>query len=103
MAGGKAAYGIGHEAGIGAEAKRVEAWIDAHLFEELSVAGIAEACGLSAFHFSRRFSRQRGESVMAYVRGRRLEVAAERLASDRGVHLSGLAQECGFASQAAFT
>ncbi len=96
-------YGIDDELLAAAQARSVLDYIEAHLFEPLSVARIASECGLSAFHFSRRFQRRQGESVMSYVRGRRLESAAARLASDPTTTLATVAQDCGFESQAGFT
>jgi len=96
-------YGIDDELQAAALARRVLDYIEAHLFEPLSVARIASECGLSAFHFSRQFHRRQGESVMSYVRGRRLETAAARLASEPETTLATVAQDCGFESQAGFT
>ena len=78
-------------------------FIEAHLFAPLSVGVIAETCGLSAYHFSRLFSARYGEGVMAYVRRRRLEIAAQRLSAEPNIKLIDLALDCGFESQEAFT
>ncbi len=77
--------------------------IEACLAEPLSLADIAAASGLSAFHFSRLFTALHGESVMAYVRRRRLARAARRLTEDAEVPLVELALDSGFESQQAFT
>jgi AraC family transcriptional regulator len=77
--------------------------IEAQLFMPLSVASLAEAAGLSPWHFSRAFTARLGESVMGYVRGRRLEMAAFRLAAANPPSLIDLALDCGFESQEAFT
>jgi len=79
------------------------AYIEAHLAEPLSVAALADAAGLSPWHFSRAFTARLGESVMSYVRGRRLELAAFRLAAADPPTLIDLAFDCGFESQEAFT
>lgn len=79
------------------------AFIERHLFEPLDLGRVARAAGYSAWEFARRFARMQGESVMAYVRGRRLETAAARLLADPDARLIDLALECGFNSQAAFT
>ena len=89
------AYGRAHLEAI--------AFIDRHLSEQLDLERIARAAGYSPWEFSRRFARMQGESVMAYVRGRRLETAAARLLADPSLRLIELALECGFTSQAAFT
>jgi AraC family transcriptional regulator len=94
----------GREIGEGAaEADRALSFIEANLFAPLSVGDIAATCGLSAYHFSRLFTARHGESVMAYVRRRRMEIAAQRLAAEPDVKLIDLALETGFESQEAFT
>jgi len=77
--------------------------IEANLFEPLSVRGLAAVAGLSAFHFSRLFTAQIGESVMSHVRRKRMLYAAARLLGDRPPALAELAFDCGFESQEAFT
>jgi AraC family transcriptional regulator len=79
------------------------AFIERRLFEPLTLGVVAEACGLSPFHFSRLFTAAYGQSVMAYVRARRLHVAAERLLFEPKLKLVELAFDCGFESQEAFT
>jgi len=81
----------------------VLAHIEAHLFEALSVARLAEVAGFSHWHFSRAFTARFGESAMGYVRGRRLDAAAFRLASAVPPTLIELAFDCGFESQEAFS
>jgi AraC family transcriptional regulator len=88
----------------------VLAHIERHLFETLSVGSVADVAGLSQFHFSRLFTARIGESVMAYVRRRRMLRAAARLGRNPGVAdeieapaLIELAFDCGFESQEAFT
>ena len=78
-------------------------FIEQHLFEPMSVKTIARASGLSPSRFSRGFTKLQGESVMAYLRGRRLEGAMRRILTDPGVKLIDLAFDCCFDSQEAFT
>lgn len=78
------------------------AYIEAHLFDALSVAALADVAGLSPYHFSRMFTARFGDSVIAYVRGRRMQAAAQRLAEGKP-SLAELAFDCGFESQEAFT
>ncbi|MBI4405968.1 MAG: AraC family transcriptional regulator [Deltaproteobacteria bacterium] len=73
-----------------------------HLCEKLSVQQIAEASSFSRYHFCRMFRVLVGESVMEYVRKRRLSIAAERLLKE-DVRLIDLAVESQFESQEAFT
>jgi AraC family transcriptional regulator len=83
--------------------ERARRHIDANLFEPLTLAGLAGAAGLSAYHFTRQFGARFGVSPMAYVRGRRLAAAAERLCAKRPTPLVELAFDCGFDSQEGFT
>jgi AraC family transcriptional regulator len=94
---------VDQELVIAAEAARALDFIEANLFGPLTVERIAQHCNASAFHFSRRFTRRQGESVMAYVRGRRLDIAAQRLANGQTASLAQLALDCRFETQAAFT
>jgi AraC family transcriptional regulator len=79
------------------------AWIEGHLFEPMTVKSIADRVGYSPSRFSRGFTRLQGESVMSYVRGRRLEAAARRLLNEPDVRIVDLAFDSGFDSQEAFT
>ena len=79
------------------------AFIEEHLYEPTSVKSIAANSGFSPSQFSRRFTRLQGESVMAYVRGRRLEGAMRRVLTEPGMRLVDLAFDCCFDSQEAFT
>ena len=72
-------------------------------FERLTLARLADASGLSAFHFARLFTAVMGVSAIGYVRRMRLVAAARRLAEDPGLRLIDLALDCGFESQEAFT
>lgn len=78
-------------------------FIDKHLFEPLTLEEVAGVAGLSPFHFSRLFTAIIGESVISYVRRRRLAVAAMRLVREPETRLIDLAFDCGFESQEAFT
>jgi AraC-like DNA-binding protein len=55
-------------------------YIETHAGRPLALADIAAAAGLSPFHLSRLFHARTGTSVMRYLRGRRLSMAAQRLA-----------------------
>jgi AraC family transcriptional regulator len=79
------------------------AWIEAHLLEPMTVKSIANRAGYSPSRFSRGFTRLQGESVMAYMRGRRLEAAMRRILTETDVRIVDLAFDCGFDSQEAFT
>ncbi len=79
------------------------AWIEAHLFEPMTVKSIADRAGYSPSRFAHGFTRLQGESVMSYVRGRRLEAAMRRLLTEPDVRIVDLAFDSGFDSQEAFT
>jgi AraC family transcriptional regulator len=79
------------------------AWIETHLMQPMTVKSIADRVGYSLSRFSRGFTRLQGESVMAYVRGRRLEAAMRKLLTDPDAQIVDLAFDCGFESQEAFT
>jgi len=78
------------------------AFIERNLGERLALADIARAAGYSAYHFSRLFLALSGDTVMGYVRKRRLTRAAEALLAGED-RLIDIALESGFESQAAFT
>jgi AraC family transcriptional regulator len=82
---------------------RARRHIEQNLAGELSLAELADAACLSPYHFSRQFTGRFGFSPMAYVRARRLEIAAERLRAGPPTRLIDLALDCGFDSQEGFT
>jgi len=82
---------------------RARRHIEGNLDAELSLSDLADAAGLSPYHFSRQFTGRYGFSPMAYVRARRLEGAAERLRAGPPSSLIDLALDCGFDSQEGFT
>src|SRR5262245_40922730 len=77
------------------------AWIEAHLSDPMTVKSIADRAGYSPSRFSRGFTRLQGESVMSYVRGRRLEGAMARLLAEPDLRIVDLAFDSGFDSQEA--
>jgi len=84
--------------------ERARRFIEANLAEPLDAGRLAEAAGLSPYHFSRQFTARFDLSPMAYVRQRRLVQAAERLARPGPQpNLIELAFDCGFDSQEGFT
>lgn len=75
---------------------------DARYAEELSVADLARAAGLSPAHFSREFRRAFGESPHVYLLTRRLERAAALLRNtDRSV--AEICMAVGLSSVGSFT
>jgi AraC-like DNA-binding protein len=77
----------------------LDACIDAHLAEPLSVATLAARTHLSPTQFAARCADETGLSVMAYVRQRRL--AAARRWRAEGLAVSAVAGRCGYRSPSA--
>jgi AraC family transcriptional regulator len=79
-------------------------YIEEHLLEPVRLTDAAASAGLSPHHYSRLFRILTGETFGAYLRRRRLTVAAERLAEQGAdVRLVDLALSCQYDSQEAFT
>jgi AraC family transcriptional regulator len=82
---------------------RALAHIDEHLDEKLDLATLAEVVHFSPFHFHRLFSAWMGETFGDYLRRRRVEVAAMRLAAQPRTRILNIALSVGFGSAEAFT
>jgi AraC family transcriptional regulator len=77
-------------------------FVESHSREAISLEEIAKACKVSAFHLTRAFAASTGQSLMRYVRGRRLSDAAQRLAEGAD-DILGIAFDAGYGSHEAFT
>ncbi|HEX2948445.1 MAG TPA: AraC family transcriptional regulator [Armatimonadota bacterium] len=77
-------------------------YIEEHLAEDIIPGDIAEQAGYSLFHFCRIFQGIAGESVMEYVRNRRLTKAACALVRSNR-RILDIALDYAYESQAAFT
>src|ERR1700689_4654889 len=82
---------------------RVTAYIDQHLDQFLDLETLAEVAHFSPFHFHRLFSALMGETLGAYLRRRRCEVAATRLLAQPRLSILQIALGVGFGSAEAFT
>lgn len=82
--------------------RRVEAWIEAHLGQTITLAMLAREADLSEFHFARMFSRSLGMAPHRYVMQRRL-LRAEQLVRNSGLPLTEIALSCGFSSASHFS
>ena len=82
---------------------RVIDHIDRHLDEQLELETLAAVANFSAFHFHRLFSAWMGETLGEYLRRRRLEVAAQRLAAQPRLSVLQVALGVGFGSSEAFS
>jgi AraC family transcriptional regulator len=76
--------------------------IERNLDRPTTLGDIAAACGSSKYHLAHAFGAATGLAVMEYVRGRRLSLAAERLAAG-APDILGLAVDVGYGSHEAFT
>lgn len=81
---------------------RVLAYIDQHLEQPITVNILAEVACFSPFHFHRLFSAWMGEAIGDYLRRRRVEVAAMRLAAQPRTRVLNVALSVGFGSAEAF-
>ncbi len=79
---------------------RVVEHIEAHLGEELDVAGVARAHGTTEYHLRRMFSSLAGMPLSDYVRRRRMTVAASDLVGSED--LLTIAVRYGYGSTEAF-
>ncbi|HEY2710803.1 MAG TPA: AraC family transcriptional regulator [Caulobacteraceae bacterium] len=71
--------------------------------DNLSLEMLADVAGLSPYHFARQFNARFGVSPMAFVRDRRMALAARRLVDEPRPALVELAFDLGFESQEGFT
>jgi len=83
--------------------ERAVAHVEMHAFQTLSLDDLAQVAQLSPYHFVRQFSSRYGLSPMAFVRARRMALAARRLSADAGGSLVELAFDSGFETQEGFT
>jgi AraC family transcriptional regulator len=82
---------------------RVLGYIDQHLDTTLGLDTLAGVANFSAFHFHRLFTAWMGETLCEFVRRRRLEVAAQRLAAQPRLPVTEIALAVGFGSTEAFS
>ncbi|WP_199614587.1 AraC family transcriptional regulator [Paenibacillus alkalitolerans] len=77
-------------------------YVEAHITEELSLSRLAQVARFSDFHFHRVFESMAGETVMEYVRKRRLARSAYQIAHSNE-RLLDIALENGFQNHETFT
>lgn len=76
--------------------------VEARYDEPLRLSDMADAVGLSPFHFARLFRAQMGETPAAYLMRRRTE-RAHALIADTALSLAEIAHRTGFSSQSHMT
>jgi AraC family transcriptional regulator len=76
-------------------------YIEERLDEDVSLADVAKAAGVSQWHFQRLFKALTGETLKTYIRARRLAGSLERLLTSE-LRVLDIAILAGFESQEAF-
>ncbi len=76
--------------------ERARAWLDAHLDEPVTLAGLGEAVGLSPWHLQRTFKRLTGLTPKEYAGARRLERLKSHLR--KGDDVTTATYEAGYGS-----
>ncbi len=76
-------------------------FIEEHIKEDITIEEIASHSGYSLYHFCRVFSLCMGMSVMEYIRGRRLSLAATELF--KGRKIIDIALDYGFETHSGFS
>ncbi len=82
--------------------EKITSYIEAHLDEDLSLDKISSELHYSKFYISRLFAEKAGCTIYKYIQGRRLTLAARKLAETKKPIVE-IAYEAGYASQQAFT
>lgn len=77
-------------------------YIEKHLEEEMTLDKIAKELNYSKFYIARTFSGKTGKTIYKYIQGRRLTLAAQKLAETQKPIIE-IAYEAQYNSQQAFT
>lgn len=78
-----------------ADIRKAVAFIHDNLTRDISLGDIAEASGLSVFHFSREFRIQIGHSPIHFVTTKRVELARQLMQNSRS-NMAEVARQSGF-------
>lgn len=71
--------------------------------DKILLQDLADAVGLSAFHFQKLFKKETGESPAACVARIRLDKAAHLIRVNEDLPMTRIAMDCGFSSPASFS
>jgi AraC family transcriptional regulator len=82
--------------------KRVAAYIEEHVADDIPLATLAELARLSPYHFSRSFKLSFGMPPHRYHAHRRIE-QAKRLLANRELSITAIALDIGFGETSTFT
>lgn len=77
-------------------------YIYAHIDTPITLEILAEAHGMSVYHFHRVFKEQTGRNFYDTLQSIRLQKAANLLIVNRGMNVSAIAAQCGYGSHSAF-
>jgi AraC family transcriptional regulator len=85
-----------------AQVRRLTAYIDSRLHEQLNLETLAAATGVGLWTFTRRFRQSFGRTPHAYIIEQRIN-RARRLVAKSSLPIKEVASVCGFADQAHMT
>jgi len=77
-------------------------YVEAHLDEELSLEVLSEVANFSPYHFHRIYSAFMGETLMGFVKRKRIEKAASIINKEPETPISNIAYACGYNSVSVF-
>jgi AraC family transcriptional regulator len=86
----------------GWQQKRVAAYIEEHVADDIPLATLAELARLSPYHFSRSFKHSFGMPPHRYHASRRIE-RAKQLLANRQLAVTAIALDIGFSDTSTFT
>ena len=69
-------------------------YINEHIYENISIDGLAETFYISKYHMMRQFKSETGYTIHRYMTEKRIAAAKEKLL--RGVPVTRVGEECGF-------
>jgi AraC family transcriptional regulator len=98
MGTGQATAGVSSRA----QMRRVLDLVATNLAKDITLEQMAEAAGMSPFHFSREFRKSVGTSPHRYIVGRRID-RAKKLLSEQNLSILDVSLDCGFKDASHFS
>ena len=71
-----------------------------HIFEDISIDGLAETFYISKYHMMRLFKNETGYTIHRYITEKRIAAAKEKL--QKGTPATKVSEECGFSDYSTF-